>query len=299
MSNREKMKEALKQLDFSVYEGRDHLKFAEERPKTETHVAVVFLGSDVALETALSGLKDWQTGQIHMTFIFSAAALEVLEAGQLIKRYRPNQVFGAVQSEICPCIEGREREKLIEGVDLVYVPNLTQNTAAKLANGIQDDLISNMLWHTLAQGKKVFANPAGVIQPAGVYQSTGNLQSTVAVQPPAVKNSVEIAQSRANAMMQKIMKQHLETLKSFGVSFEMPELKKFGAEKQQKLKQMKDCVILSDDLAQKVITERHILSLTTGSKLALKKGVKVTPLAKEAARKRQIELLQMEEGNNL
>lgn len=275
MSNREKMKEALKQLDFSVYEGRDHLKFAEERPKTETHVAVVFLGSDVALETALSGLKDWQTGQIHMTFIFSAAALEVLETGQLIKRYRPNQVFGAVQNDICPCLEGREREKLIEEMDLVYVPNLTQNTAAKLACGIQDNLISNLLWHTLAQGKKVFANSAGVLQPAGIENV------------------------RPNPMMQKIMKQHLETLKSFGVSFEMPELKKFGAEKQEKLKKMKDCVILSDDLAQKVITERHILSLTAGSKLALKKGVKVTPLAKEAARKRQIELLQMEEGNNL
>lgn len=287
MSNREKMKEALKQLDFSVYEGRDHLKFAEERPKTETHVAVVFLGSDVALETALSGLKDWQTGQIHMTFIFSAAALEVLEAGQLIKRYRPNQVFGAVQNDICPCLEGREREKLIGEMDLVYVPNLTQNTAAKLASGIQDDLISNLLWHTLAQGKKVFANPEGVLQPAGIYQT------------PEVKNSVKMVQNKANAIMQKIMKQHLETLKSFGVSFEMPELKKFGTEKQDKLKQMKDCVILSDDLAQKVITERHILSLTTGSKLALKKGVKVTPLAKEAARKRQIELLQMEEGNNL
>lgn len=299
MSNREKMKEALKQLDFSVYEGRDHLKFAEERPKTETHVAVVFLGSDVALDTALSGLKDWQAGQIHMTFIFSAAALEVLETGQLIKRYRPHQVFGAVKSEICPCIEGREREKLVEEIDLIYVPNLTQNTAAKLANGIQDDLISNLLWHSLAQGKKVFANPAGVLQPAGVYQSAGNHQNIEALQTPKVKNSVETVRNRPNLMMQKIMKQHLETLKSFGVSFEMPELKKLGAEKQGKLKQLKDCVILRDDLAQKVITERHILSLTAGSKLALNKGVKVTPLAKEAARKRQIELLQMEEGNNL
>lgn len=293
MSNREQMKEAFKQLDFSVYEGRDHLKFSEERPKGQIHAAVVFLGSDVELETALSGLKDWQTGQMHMTFIFSKAAMEVLEAGQLIKRYRPNQVYGAVKNEICPCLEGAAREKWIEGLDLVYIPNLTQNTAAKLANGIQDDLVSNLLWHVLAQGKKVFANPAGVLKPAGSYQSA------VAIQTPEVKHAVEMVRSSLNPMMQKIMKQHLETLRSFGVSFEMPEFKKLGTEKQQKLKQMKDCVILSDDLAQKVITERHILSLTTGSKLALKKGVKVTPLAKEAARKRQIELLQMEEGNNL
>lgn len=287
MSNREQMKEALKQLDFSVYEGREHRKFSEERPKTETRMAVVFLGSDVALESALSGLKDWQTGHIHMTFIFSKAALEVLPAGQLIKRYRPHQVIAGVQNDICPCLEGAAREKLIQDLDLVYVPNLTQNTAAKLATGIQDDLISNLLWHGLAQGKKVFANPTGVIEPAGVYQRSN------------LGTSLEGLNNKFNAVMLKTMKQHLETIQSYGVSFEIPELRKLGAEKQEKRAQLKDCVTLSDDLAQKVITERHILSLTTGSKLALRKGVKVTPLAKEAARKRQIELLQMEEGNNL
>lgn len=287
MSNREQMKEALKQLDFSVYEGREHRKFTEERPKTETRIAVVFLGSDVALETALVGLKDWQTGQIQLTFIFSAAALQVLPAGQLIKRYRPNQVFGAVENDVCPRLEGMAREQLIRDLDLIYVPNLTQNTAAKLANGIQDDLISNLLWHALAQGKRVYANPIGVLQPAGVHP---NMDSN---HPEGMGNNNPFA------LMQKTMKQHLDTIQSYGVIFELPEIKKFGAEKQQKFKQLKDCVTLSDDLAQKVITERHILSLTTGSKLALKKGVKVTPLAKEAARKRQIELLQMEEGNNL
>lgn len=89
-----------------------------------------------------------------MTFIFSKAALQVLQVGQLIKRYRPDQVFGGVQNDICPCLEGLEREKLIRELDLIYVPNLTQNTAAKLALGIQDDLISNLLWHGLAQGKR-------------------------------------------------------------------------------------------------------------------------------------------------
>ncbi len=261
--------------------GENIKNFQMNVPKHRLMSPSFFLGSNVALETALSGLKDWQTGQIHMTFIFSAAAMQVLEVGQLIKRYRPNQVFGATHNDICPCLEGTEREKLIEGMDLVYLPNLTQNTAAKLAMGIQDDLISNLLWRALAQGKKVFANPTGVLQPSGLEKAIGT------------------ANSKADAMMQKTMKQHIDTIKNYGVSFEMPELKKFGTEKQEKLTRLKDCVNLSDDLAQKVITERHILSLTAGSKLALKKGVKVTPLAKEAARKRQIELLQTEEGNNL
>lgn len=259
MSSRERMKLTLQQMAFPVYEGRDHLKGQLSTKADKDSLAVVFLGSDIDLEEALKHLKQWKSTGRPMTLIFSEAAQRVLQVPQIVKRLRPTRV-----------IEDQPYGELVQLVNqfgVVYVPNLTQNTAAKLAVGIQDDFVTNFLWQSLVMKTVVYASSAGID-----------------------KAWFDL---RNNPMMEKTVKGHLETLKSYGMRFDAPV---FGASPEAKAQQ---CSTLPDELAAKVITERHILSLEKGSRLRIQKGAKVTPLAREAAKKRQIELLQMEEGNNL
>lgn len=269
MSSRERMKQTLEQMAFPVYEGRDRQVASKGEASA---LAVIFLGSDIDLEDSLKRLKQWRASGRPMIFVFSEASQRVLQVAQITKKLKPMKVItdqphGAIKA-------------LLAETAQVYVPNLTQNTAAKLACGIQDNFATNLLWQALALGKIVHANAAGID-----------------------KAWVDL---NGNPAMAMTMQRHMETLKSYGVLFEAPC---YTAEPLQSAngepglgKQKgngKGYVTLKDELSLRVVTEHHILSLEKGSRLAVRKGAKVTPLAKETARKRQIELLQMEEGNNL
>lgn len=274
MANREQMKQTLEQMAFPVYEGRERLKHKTTEKASAEALTVIFLGSDIELEGALKPLRAWKATGKPMIFVFSEAAERLLPTAQLIKKYKPVKVIGsqayeALKETVCTTRQA-------------YVPNLTQNTAAKLAVGIQDDLPTTLLWQCLATNKIVHAG----IQ--GIEQAWFSLCE--------------------NPAMTHTMNQHLTVLRQYGLITEIPDytLEPVGlgtaAEGNKQAKghnQPAAYTILSDALSQKVITERHILSLEKGSRLGIRKGVKITPLAKEAARKRKIELLQMEEGNNL
>jgi hypothetical protein len=261
------MKQTLEQMAFPVYEGRERLSGQSPANADQESLAVVFLGSDIELEEAFKFLKRCKLSGRRMTFIFSEAAQRILSVPQLVKRLKPQRVITDQPYA--------ELSSLVQGFGQVYVPNLTQNTAAKLAVGIQDDFVTNLLWKCLAINKPVYANSASVHH--------GWVESNL------------------NALMASTMNGHLETLKGYGMKFEWPVFEGVVAEsavKTQTSKPIEGCVTLTDELANKVVTERHILSLEKGSRLALKKGVKITPLAREAAKKRKIELLQMEGGTN-
>lgn len=269
MSRREQMKQTLEQMAFPVYEGRDHL--GSKCPETAaTTLTVVFLGSDIELETALKPLKAWKATGKPMIFIFSEVANQILSVSQLTKRFKPSKTIVGQPFE--------SLKALVQGSSQVYIPNLTQNTAAKLAVGIQDNFITTFLWQCLAMNKTMYANTAGI-----------------------ERAWFDI---KTNPMMAKTMQGHLVVLKQYGLQTEMPEWGIGSEGVKQGTSQIAGAkalsyTILSDALSQKVITERHIMSLEKGSRLAVKKGVKITPLARETAKKRKIELLQMEEGNNL
>ncbi len=275
------MKQTLEQMAFPVYEGRERLS-GQSLAADQQSLAVVFLGSDIELEAAFKFLKRCKLSGKRMTFIFSEAAQHVLSVPQLVKRLKPARLITDQPYA--------ELASLVQGFGQVYVPNLTQNTAAKLAVGIQDDFVTNLLWKCLALNKPVYSNSDSVAH--------GWVESNL------------------NPAMERTINGHLETLKAYGMRFELPEFEEIlkteerGASSQQNNlpiknaaqiqanNQMEGCVTLTDELANRVVTERHILSLEKGSRLALKKGVKITPLAREAARKRKIELLQMEGGTN-
>ena len=274
MANREQMKQTLEQMAFPVYEGRERLKHKTNEKASAEALTVIFLGSDIELEGALKPLRAWKATGRPLIFVFSEAAERLLPTAQLIKKYKPVKVIGsqayeALRESVCATLQA-------------YVPNLTQNTAAKLAVGIQDDLPTTLLWQCLATNKTVHAGIQGIEQAWFCLCSN-----------PAMANT---------------MTQHLTVLRQYGLITELPDYTQkqtaisapaAGAKHVGINLQPTAYTVLSDTLSQKVITERHILSLEKGSRLGIRKGVKVTPLAKEAARKRKIELLQMEEGNNL
>lgn len=266
MNSRDRTKAAFAALNCPVYEGANN--GLEKSEKGKNQLIVLFLGSDLDLEKAAAFMKQLKNQGRCYSFIFSAAAQQILRVSEWQKKYRPKEVI---------LDEPLHRLKaLAASAEAVYVPNLTLNTAAKTALGIGDEFSSYFLWTCLAAEIPVYLDTASVY---GAW-----------------------AKGNGKHPMEKTAKGHLETLRSYGAKLDDLELLKkqmdLSASTAQALNgnlknggRKDGFVRLEDDLSKRVITEGHIMRVEKGSKLAVGRGVRVTPLAQETARKRKIEIV--------
>lgn len=266
MNSRDRTKAAFAELNCPVYEGRN--SGLEKMCKNEKQLIVLFLGSNLDLAKAAAFMKQLKNQGRAYSFIFSAAAQEILSVSEWQKKYRPKEVV---------LDEPLHRLKdLVASAEAVYVPNLTLNTAAKTALGIGDEFSSYFLWTCLAAGISVH------LDTASVYGTWGK--------------------GNGKSPMEKTAKSHLDVLKSYGAKLDQLELlvtelnlsagEALALSTGRKNGGRKDGLVrLEDDLSKRVITEGHIMKVDQGSKLAVSRGVRVTPLAQETARKRKIEIV--------
>lgn len=265
MNSRERTKAAFEALNCPVYEGGNGGQ--EICNQNNKRLIVLFLGSDCDLTGASAFMKHLKCQGRPYTMIFSAAAQKILSVSEWQKKYRPKDL---VLDE-----PFHHLKALVQSAEAVYVPNLTLNTAAKTAMGIGDEFASYFLWQCLALEIPVYLDTQGVF----VNWSKGNAKSP----------------------MDKMARGHLETLKSYGAQLDQLEslmaflkvqsdsLKKTGSGKSSGVKDT--FVRLKDDLSQRVLTESHVMTVEKGSKLAVGRGVRITPLARETAKKRKIEIV--------
>lgn len=117
-----------------------------EACKTAT---VLFSGALIGYADAVESLKTLKNDGWKLTVVMSKAAGEVITE----KRIRNDIDPEAIYVEGAP-VNGR---KIIDDNQFVIIPALTINTAAKVANCISDNLLTNMISRAMATGKPVIA----------------------------------------------------------------------------------------------------------------------------------------------
>lgn len=111
--------------------------------------AVLFSGALIGYADAVRSLKELKNDGWELTVVMSKAADEVLTKERIQNDIGPDAIY----VEGAP-VNGRQ---IIDDNQFVIVPALTINTAAKVANCISDNLLTNMISRAMATGKPIVA----------------------------------------------------------------------------------------------------------------------------------------------
>ena len=165
--------------------------------------------------------------------------------------------------------------EILEGVDGVVVPMLTQDTAVKLALGIQDCFVSTLLWQGLWHGKKILMDFSNVLAYRG--------------------NRSQIP------MLQQMMEDYVEKLQKMGIkSFNKKDyviemLNAFNDSqivKDTEAVNSQNAVTEQDFSSKKVITEKDIISMGAHNKeVTVPMRAIITPLAYDKAKELGINII--------
>lgn len=271
MSSRERMKAVFSGMAYPTYEGREAQSRQQDKLKSELFIWLC--GTPMALEPLAGLIKPYvqSGGTVHIGLSESAQgvlnpalAAKTLRGVHWIKDLEAQGLLQALMR--CGCL---------------LIPNMSQNMAAKLALGIQDQSGLVLTWAALGMGIKVEAVMQQIYEPsygALGYEGT-RAQRTLMAQHGAQVEALGVKTYRDFAALEDAWRQEGR------YSLNALSKGKFKGE---------TFIELKDALGLKIITERHILSLDRGSRLKIESGAKVTPLAKDAAKQRQIELLRKE-----
>jgi hypothetical protein len=113
------------------------------------NVLAVFTGGSIGLETSLEELKTLQANGSDLTVVLSQAA-ETIVGENWIKEKLGQEVRVFTSQSPYP-------GKYLRMADIVLVPVLTQNTAAKLAYTLADTMVCTLIMQALMLGKHVIA----------------------------------------------------------------------------------------------------------------------------------------------
>ena len=111
--------------------------------------AVLFSGALIGYADSVRSLNELKKDGWSLTVIMSKAADEVLTKERIQNDIGPDAIY----VEGAP-VNGRQ---IIDDNQFVIVPALTINTAAKVANCISDNLLTNMISRAMATGKPIVA----------------------------------------------------------------------------------------------------------------------------------------------
>lgn len=262
MSNKELIKNILNDISMKVYVGKNLTTGYSSGGSNR--VLVLFNGTDVSLNKILVGLKELKSQGCLLKLAFSKSAEELLNVDEIVKELEPFKVY--LESE------GYKSHEIVKSTDFAIAVNVTQNTLAKLSVGVQDSLVSNVLWMLLLESVKV------VINVESVFKGAQSL----------LKNSV----------MRNVFEGHVEKIKSFGA--EIIE------DHSYKSILFKEPVIVENEIVdsfredKKVKTTKRLVNEQTINdlgddikELTLEKGQILTAAAKDLASLRKIKIVRV------
>jgi len=235
------------------------------------HLLAVFTGTNVGLQDALRELVKAKRYGFTFDVAFSESGTEIIDVDMVISQLQPRNVFN-------------EKDKLtfgeiIEGVEGIIVPMTTQDTAAKLTLGIQDNFISTLLWQALWHGKSVLMDFQNVI----TYRGTPSMQP----------------------VLQQIVDSHVEKLQMMGIvrvekkNYLVEMLGVFNGNKNYTGKTEDTLVRVEEKGIQEaesdrrvIITEKDLLGMSPhGKELTVPMRAIITPLAYDTAKELGIKIV--------
>lgn len=238
----------------------------KSEPKTETlssgkgNILALFTGGYQKFNEALEQLDKLIMASYTVDVVMSQSAVKVIGQDKI-------KSVSGIGELICEPAQSFSSLKAVQNHGTIIVPILTRNSAAKIALGIPDTLVTNTIMQALISGKPVIA---------GRNSADPDLNDCPCIATPNTPQPLIL-----------LAKNYLKTLESYGV-------------KLVDVSEIADLVIGRSDkdkgkiADQKLITQETIAKLSQGAKINVAKGSIITPLARDLAKERKIEIAFMD-----
>jgi hypothetical protein len=231
-------------------------------PQGNRKVLALICGGTIGLEQGLAALAELHAYPADVAVVLSAAAEKVVGA----QRVRETLGADAVIVTAREPYPGR----LLREADVVAVPVLTQNTAAKLAHTFADTLVATVALQALMLGKPVVM--------------------AVNAADPQDGGRAGIGMGRAPVNLTRALQDNLQRLESYGVR--LVDVKLLAAEVGKCFRPRPKPAAIARE--KKVLIDAAAVkaALAGGSRrLVVPRGALVTPLAADAARELGVEFV--------
>jgi hypothetical protein len=243
------------------------------------HVLALFSGAGSGYCVGMQAVQWLAKGGHPLTVVMTASARQII-GEEKIRQAGALRILGDHEWVSVP--------KLVREVDLVLVPTLSMNTAAHLALGLMDSLVSTLALGSLLAGKPVLA----VCDGANPYGNGGRVFG---------ESNEAAPQLRAK------LAEHLTTLMDFGVqlvqeeTFLMSLANHLHGDKPParatpslpaKAGGLKAPLAATPQVgAEKLLTATDLLGYPVGATICLAAGAKLTPLAQDVVARQKLNLV--------
>jgi hypothetical protein len=224
--------------------------------KSSVRAIAIFTGGMMGLEESLSEMKHLQALGFEFSVVLSRAAETVIGMDRIKTQLGSTILF---IDSACSQIG-----KLLQETDLVLVPVLTRNTAAKLAYTIADTFVTTLVMQALLMGKPVIA-----------ALNAAEPQANLRVRSDGRKSPVGLLQS---------LRGNLDKLKVHGM--QLVPVTSLAAASHKLLEQLVPTVKTPGENKKSVIGATDIKTVIANGlkQLTVSQGAIVTPLARDVAR---------------
>ncbi len=216
---------------------------------------VLFSGGHIGLETAMEELRSIQKGNVEMTVVLSDSAEKVIGVDRIKQELGDRVNILTVRSPY--------PGKVLEQAQVVIVPVLTMNTAAKWAHLLADTQMSTLLVQSLLRGKPVIA-----VKNAADPDDLERVKKNMNLGTPALKAALQ---------------NNLKQLEVYGVT--LVSVEKLAAETQKRLYQKVKTPTAEPKEKRQLLDAESVKSLVqNGIKtIHVDKGTIITPYALDIA----------------
>lgn len=216
---------------------------------SEGKALVLFNGASKDIFNHLGYLENLKKNGIEISLGFSYMSEKILDTNKIINKLKPREIFK--EEDIF------KLNSIINDYSMVIGPNITINTLSKVSLGMIDSFVPNIIWTFLYNGKKVYLNFNSVRNYLGVKPQSSEISN--------------------------IIEKHISNIIKMGAQ-EITEDTIFDKITPNILSSKIIAPFNDIDLKKDLITEKDISLLKNQTKLVLKKGTVITPLAKDKAR---------------
>ncbi|MGB9596055.1 MAG: flavoprotein [Candidatus Poribacteria bacterium] len=220
------------------------------------HILALFTGGYAKLDEAINQIEKLIKSSYTVDVVMSQSAVNVIGKDKIER-------ISGIGELTCEPAELFSSLKAVQKCDFVIVPVLTRNSSAKIALGIADTLVTNIIMQAIISGKPVIAGRNSA--------------------DPDLNECPCIATSNTPQPLILLAKNYLKTLESYGIRLvdvsEIADMIISGTNK-------------DEILNQELITNETISKLPQGTnKINVARGTIITPMAKDLAKERGIEIV--------
>lgn len=241
-----------------------HVTAPDKSIRLQHKALVLFTGGTIGLEEGLAEIKKLQELCFEVTVVLSISAQEIIGMERIKEELGSHIPIVTAQSPY--------PGNVLREAEILLVPVLTQNTAAKLAYTLSDTMISTLILQGLMMGKPVVA-ASNAADPMDSWRA-------------------QHAMGKASSGLVQALQGNLQKLTGYGIQLVPVQT---IARVSQNLLNYKEKVAVNSPSHKRTVLDAAAIQAAAqnGAKsILVARGTIITPLAKDIARDCSVEIVQ-------